>query len=376
MVKLNLSAMQNNATETANITENDDSIKQVKSLETKSETFNVTPIQKKKMSLNSLISGTREEEITDKTENLTDINIVSKDDIIAKTQEEMKKVPNKSKISLGLLNTEINNIKSSEEESQTLNQETIVLDIKKEEKLETLDETKIEAKKEEVKTVSISDGDTIWNLITDLNKTEIFAWYVSSFDKEMELLKNKNTKKESKIEKNKKSVIVPEISSIEKEEIDLDKIIENVKTKEEPEILEESKIKEISVEKEEIDLENPKILEEKINTPLENLNKSKENIFKTKKNFKTSAIIFTMFILIASWFFYYLNLDKTVKDNSLKVNVIETNNHFTNQIKDNNDSINNIKTIENNINNTTRSEEVKQKLIKYFKNKQNSVKIQ
>jgi hypothetical protein len=176
MVKLNLSAMQNNAADTANITENNDSIKQLKSLETKSKIFNATPIQKKKMSLNSLISGTNEEEILDSKENLLNINIVSTETIVSKNQEEeIKKVPNKTKITLGLLNTERNNIKSSEEESQTLNQEIKVLDIKKEEKFETLDETKIEEKKKEMKSISISDGDTIGNLITDINKTEMFV---------------------------------------------------------------------------------------------------------------------------------------------------------------------------------------------------------
>jgi hypothetical protein len=56
MVKLNLSAMQNEATDTANITENNDSIKQNSSQENKSEVLKVAPIQKKKISLNSLIS--------------------------------------------------------------------------------------------------------------------------------------------------------------------------------------------------------------------------------------------------------------------------------------------------------------------------------
>ncbi len=370
MVKLNLSAMQNNATETANITENNDSIKQVKSLETKGAIINVAPIQKKKMSLNSLISGTSEEEISEIKQNFSEKEEKSSDILISQKKEEIKKPSNKSKISLGLLNNEANLESLEEEKVNISNQETQISDIKKEEKLEIVENSKIEEKKEEVKTVNISDGDTIGNLITDINKTEMFAWYVSSFDKEMEALKNKNIKKESKLEKNKKSDILVETQIIpvseENEELDLDKIIENVKTKEENTIIKTDLLASI---------DNP-LLEEKINTPLENLNKSKENIFKTKKNFKIPAMIFSAFVLVASWFFYYLNLDKTVKDNSLKVNVIETNNHDTNQIKDNNDSINNIKTIENNINNTTKSEEVKQKLIKYFKNKQNSVKIQ
>lgn len=367
MVKLNLSAMQNNAADTANITENNDSIKQLKSLETKSKIFNATPIQKKKMSLNSLISGTNEEEILDSKENLLNINIVSTETIVSKNQEEeIKKVPNKTKITLGLLNTERNNIKSSEEESQTLNQEIKVLDIKKEEKFETLDETKIEEKKKEMKSISISDGDTIGNLITDINKTEMFVWYVSSFEKEMEALKKKNTKIQAKVEKEKKSVIVPEILSTEKEEIDLDKIIENVKTKEENTIIKTDLLASI---------DNP-LLEEKINTPLENFNKSVENTTKIKKNFKIPAMIFSVFVLVASWFFYYLNLGKTVKDNSLKVNVLETNTSAVNQSNDDKENLEHIKTIEQNINNTTNNQEVKEKLIKYFKNKQNNVKIE
>jgi hypothetical protein len=106
----------------------------------------------------------------------------------------------------------------------------------------------------------------------------------------MEVLKKKNTKIQAKVEKEKKSVIVPEILSTEKEEIDLDKIIENVKTKEENTIIKTDLLASI---------DNP-LLEEKINTPLENFNKSVENTTKIKKNFKIPAIIFTMFILIAS----------------------------------------------------------------------------
>jgi hypothetical protein len=71
-----------------------------------------------------------------------------------------------------------------------------------------------------------------------------------------------------------------------------------------------------------------------------------------------------------------LNLDKTINKNTIKVNVLETNTSAVNQSNDDKENLEHIKTIEQNINNTTNNQEVKEKLIKYFKNKQNNVKIE
>ncbi len=365
MAKLNLSAMQNIAATTVNTSEETVSTKQdvlVPSIW----------VTKKKMSLNSLISWTSEDEIQGVKEDLSLAKLAASDVWFSQNQEE--------KIQIDSNQIAINPILEEkaliEEKSQILNQENINLVEVKEEKIEILEDKKPEELKEEVKTVNISDWDTIGNLITEINKTEMFVWYVSSFEKEMQALKNKNTKKSDKKEENKKVDIITETKVvpviIEKEELDLDKIIEEAKIKEEVKILEEAKLQEKTVKIEQNSLK----IEEKVNTPLENISKSINDTNKKKISLKIPLMIFSVFLILISWFFYYTNMEKSIETNTVKVNVLETNNTTKTQEQEAWKLTNpKIDTENTNINNTTNNEEVKEKLIKYFKNKQNSVKI-
>lgn len=361
MAKLNLSAIQNTPVSNSMTTsEINDSTKQNIEI--------VEPIisaPKKKISLNSLISW-----VNDEWNKIPEKEVLNQEAII---NDDIVKV--EKNITTDLNKLEIQDITMWE---TSIIEEKLDLDTKENSGLilENIDLKKEENEdiKEEQILVNISDGDTIWNLITDSTvKNELFTSYISSFDKDIEALKNKKTrsfmfwgnKKDEKIET---TIKAPQnLEFTEKKEIDLDKMIEAVKIKEEVKIKEDIKVKEtpLSINKKSNPKKEEDIKAEDIKAvPI--LNDENSEIKSKRKIFlKFWFLVFAILTIIASGIFYYLDFNNILNKNDIKVNVTEINNTG---------STNTVETIK--INNTIKKDEVNKKFIKYFKNKQNSVKIQ
>lgn len=342
MVKIDLSAMKKTANSEAVNSEINDLMKEDISISDQ--------IPKKKISLNTLISNTSE------------LKNIPKNTQLDKVETNKTKVKTKLSLSndlwISLPKIEVENVsedqnleieKKEEEKEEEI--EVVENEVKLENKvIEELTIKKDESEEKSNSSILVADWDTIWNLIVESNTNELFSWYVSSFDKEMQLLKNKKKNKSKtedlniqiKSEEKKTDKIIEELKE---KEIDLDKIIEEVKEKE--------------------------IKDENINIS-ENIKNKKNkvwdilNIIKKSKKFKISALSSVLVLFIALWVFYYSQINKTLTDTNVKVNVLENkSNNLPN--KTGNTDLNNI--------NTIKKPEVNQKLIKYFKNKQNNVKI-
>lgn len=408
MVKLNLSAMQKVASDTPNNSEITDNIKQ-DTTESSIKSDNIKPIlntsiPKKKVSLNALISWTSISENTrkeiDKKENIINTENTPKNTKISLKQDLGISIPS---LSVSEIKEEIADASINIEN----NSASVELEIKEEEKntdldlLENnkIDIPKIEEEKKEIKekSIDISDWDTIWNLLTDFNKNEMFTSYVSSFEKDMQNLKTKKNGlldifKKKKDKDSEKVVKEEKISSeqINKEntDLDLDKIIEESKktltdssitennsTPIEIELKEEKNI-EIKTDKKEKTGKKTKeklsIIEEKQdidNKNTENLDSKNAINTRYKNILRIWLPIFTLFTIMVLGFFYYLNFDKSIKKDWINAGTIETT-----KISDK--PIVNTQTWKTELNSTWNNTKVKQELIKYFKNKQNNVKIQ
>lgn len=321
MVKLNLSAMQNPSTreETTNtsVLNTDISV----SLDSKKETQNNEERTKKKMSLNSLISWISEETKKETPSLKEEATIL-----------EVKIVSEETSKEISVL--EETNISEKVDELKIISEETAKSDL--------IDSPKMESSQTEVK---IADWDTIWTLIVETKKEEIFWNYVSSFEKELAQFKKTKEKKESKAKdeqalkteevKEEASVIndLP-IVSIDKKDINLDDIIDKIEVKND-----DVKVK--------FDL--------------------RKFIFAKSFAFVFALIILSLWVYLAqsTWFVSYVKTSIfETKDGEILPQPPMPIPHLNSQEikKDNNTS---------NINYESNHKEVKEKLIKYFKNKQN-----
>lgn len=345
MVKIDLSAMQKTNWENNDNSQKSSNIDKKEEINLDKKNENQT-ISKKKISLNSLISSNwYSGENLKKTEKLVE-NDVKETEIIWKVEINLDKKEIIKEISL-------NNIIDLNADVKLEKQE-------KEEIIKTEEENKAE---ELVEKLKIADWDTIWTLIVDSKKEEIFWNYVSSFEKEIQAIKKK---KESKIIKEEEKLEKKEIKEIKKDEnnqnkeveishndVNLDKILENIETKE--------------IKK-----------DKKININLDFL----KNI--NKKFFKIIFIV-VLFFSLSYWIWFLKTI--IVPKNDIINNLPPINNWINNFENDKNkqlpgDHFQNLETknpsnIPENIKNPpendiykTNNLEVKEKLIKYFKNKQ------
>lgn len=342
MVKIDLSAMQKTNWENNDNSQKSSDINKKEEINLDKKIENQT-ISKKKISLNSLISSNwYSGENLKKSQELGE-NDIKETEIIKKEEINLDKKAIKE-ISL-------NNIIDSK------------TDIKLEQKKEILiaEEEKKDNSEELSEKLKIADWDTIWTLIVDSKKEEIFWNYVSSFEKEIQAIKKK---KESKIIKEEEKLEKKEIKKdennqnkeveISHNDVNLDKILENIEKKE------------IKTEK-------------KININF--------NILKNiNKKYLKIIFIAVLFFSLSYWI-WFLKIIIAPKNDIINNPPINNwinnfrddeniqpikNNEFNPNINTKNPSNNpeNIeKTPENDIYKTNNLE-VKEKLIKYFKNKQ------
>lgn len=333
MVKIDLSAMQKTNWENNDNSQKSSDINKKEEINSDKKNENQT-ISKKKISLNSLISSNWYlGENLKKSWELVE-NDIKENEILEKKEERvqiLEKEEIKNDLTLSNIIDSNTDIKSENEE--VIKKENLII---KEEKKDNSDELSEKLK--------IADWDTIWTLIVDSKKEEIFGNYVSSFEKEMQAIKKKKEskiiKEEEKLEK--KEIIKGETTQnkeveISHNDVNLDKILENIETKK---IKKEKKIS--------------------INFNfIKNLDKKYAKIF-------FAVILIFVFVI---WLFYF----KTIFLNKLNINHIPNNfwnNNFHEDIKKPDFNPENIKKIpEDNIYKTNNLE-VKEKLIKYFKNKQ------
>lgn len=358
MVKLNLSAIQNPPIPNNSVSEKPDLVKQ-------SVPETTVPVNKKKMSLNSLISWIWEEKKEEENKNVlenisnTEIEINDTKQILDDNKENVINKNHRINLNLSTLSKE-NNTESITEPNRMDNliwkeEKPDELKIAEKQDISKIDEITYNTEehiKEEAKVISISDWDTIWNLLTEINKDEMFWSYISSFDKEIQALKNKNKKSDK--EDIKKEIKNKEETIIEKKDLDLDKLIEEVKTKEE--ILAKEKVPtpvKSKTVKEEIPSRDSFI-------------SSNESQKKKINNRNFFILLATILIIITSRFAYYRIFDKKLDNQNSKID--------TNNVQFNNNSWTFLSWW--NIINTWNTIKVNQKLIKHFKNKQNSDKIE
>ncbi|MDD4151880.1 MAG: hypothetical protein PHR68_04660 [Candidatus Gracilibacteria bacterium] len=333
MVKIDLSAMQKTNGENNDNSQKSSDINKKEEINSDKKNENQT-ISKKKISLNSLISsnGYLGENLK-KSGELVE-NDIKENEILEKKEERvqiLEKEEIKNDLTLSNIIDSNTDIKSENEE--VIKKENLII---KEEKKDNSDELSEKLK--------IADGDTIGTLIVDIKKEEIFGNYVSSFEKEIQAIKKKKEskiiKEEEKLEK--KEIIKGETTQnkeveISHNDVNLDKILENIETKK---IKKEKKIS--------------------INFNfIKNLDKKYAKIF---------FAVILIFVFVIGLFYF-----KTIFLNKLNINHIPNNfgnNNFHEDIKKPDFNPENIKKIpEDNIYKTNNLE-VKEKLIKYFKNKQ------
>lgn len=350
MVKIDLSAMQKTNWENNDNSQKSSDIDKKEEINLDKKIENQT-ISKKKISLNSLISSNWYlGENLKKSWELVE-NDIKENEILEKKEEKvqiLEKEEIKNDLTLSNIIDSNTDIKLEKQEEDNL--------IIEEEKKDNSDELSEKLK--------IADWDTIWTLIVDSKKEEIFWNYVSSFEKEIQAIKKK---KESKIIKEEEKLEKKEIKEIKKDEnnqnkeveishndVNLDKILENIEKKE---IKKEKKI---------------------------NIN---FNILKNiNKKYLKIIFIVVLFFSLSYWIWFLKTIIAPKNDiinNSPINNWINNfrddeniqpikNNEFNPNLNPGNPSNNpeNIeKTPENDIYKTNNLE-VKEKLIKYFKNKQ------